>query len=150
MANLSYHLLVRYDELSIYFINVKVNPICYPYFWEVPVREGTCPGPLALWGWVACSFTRRLYLPSISNRSPFAVRWTVGERPTIGSRWVPSRNLHHSRQALWPLCYSPIRSRTLMITIFVNIDRLSCWKYEIFVLYQTFKIYATCFAVMLE
>ena len=42
------------------------------YVREVPVKEDTCPGPSALLGRVASSFPRRLYLPSISNRSPFA------------------------------------------------------------------------------
>ena len=66
----------------------------------VSAREDTCPEPSAFWGTVASSFPRRLYLPSVSTGSPFAAGWTVSERPTIGSRWVPSRGLRHSRQAL--------------------------------------------------
>ena len=69
--------------------------------WEVPVRKDTCPGPSALWRSVANSFPRRLYLPSVSAGSPFAAGWTVRERPTIGSRWVPNRGLRHSRPGNW-------------------------------------------------
>ena len=76
--------------------------------WGVPVRKDTCPGPSALWGRVARSFPRRLYLPSVSTRSPFTAGWTVNGYPTIGARWVSNRGLRLSRQALQPLCYLPI------------------------------------------
>ena len=46
--------------------------------WGVPVREDTCPGPLALWGRVASSFPRRLYLPSVSTGPP----------SLLGGQWV--------------------------------------------------------------
>ena len=42
---------------------------------------------------------------------PFAVGWTVSERPAISSKWVPNRRLRHSRQALR---YSPI------YTLYIN------------------------------
>ena len=105
----------RHPVLIEWFILIHDDQSCTtrtsihdPYVWEVPVREHACPGLLALWGRVASSFPRPLFLPSVSTGSPFAAGWTVNELLTIGSMWVLNRGLRHSRQALLPLCLSPI------------------------------------------
>ena len=72
-------------------ILVNVSPIYNPYAGEVPVRKDTCPGPLALWGRVNSPFPRHNFLPSASNRSLFAVGWTVSEHPSLDLKCITNR-----------------------------------------------------------
>ena len=40
---------------------------------------------------MASSFHRRLYLPCVFTRSPFAAEWKESEHPTLGSKCVSNR-----------------------------------------------------------
>ena len=68
--------------------------------WGVPVREDTCPEPSAFEVEWPVPFLAAFISPVFLPGPQFAAGWTVSERQTIGSRWVPSRGLRHSRQAL--------------------------------------------------
>ena len=81
-------------------IKVKVSPIYDPYVGECLLERTLVLGHrLFEVGWLV-TFLAAFVSPSLSTGSPFAARWTASERPTIASRWVSSRGLRHSRQAL--------------------------------------------------
>ena len=58
-----------------------------------------------MWGRVASSFPRCLYLPSVPTGYPFAAGWAVSERSVRASSRARAVDLLHLRHALYPLCY---------------------------------------------
>ena len=82
------------------YVKVKVSPIYDPYVGECLLeRTLVLSHRLFEVGWPV-PFLAAFNPPSVSTGSQFTAGWTVIERPTIGSRWVPNRGLRHSRQAL--------------------------------------------------
>ena len=69
-------------------LKVKVSTIYDQYVGEVPVRDDTCPGPLALRGSLASSFPRPQFSPQCFPQALIRC-WVDSDRsPTLGSRCV--------------------------------------------------------------
>ena len=69
-----------------------------------------------MWGRVASSFSRCLYLPSVANGYAFAAGWIMSEHSVRASSRTRTVNLPHVRHALLPLCHLALESSTLLIS----------------------------------